>query len=205
MVDNVKVLPTVDPSGVSMRTDDVGGIHYPVQKLAVGGDGVADMISADNAVPTIDNMVQSAVNGAVFFGTQIVTAVADTASVYWLILTGTAETFLKFGMVSAGFLETYLSEGPTTSIDGTVQANFNAKRDDVLTAMQTLVYFAPTFSAVGTVLSSELVPGATKKLVGSAAAESRLLLKANTRYLIEIINVSGGAVDVGVDWLLRES
>ena len=48
MPDNVQV---TSGSGTSVRTDDVGGVHYQVVKIDVGADGVSTPLSETNALP----------------------------------------------------------------------------------------------------------------------------------------------------------
>lgn len=51
MADNVALTPG---AGATFRTDDVGGVHYPVTKLDAGGDGVSVPVSASNPLPVAD-------------------------------------------------------------------------------------------------------------------------------------------------------
>ena len=51
MTDNVNVLPSDDISSVSVATDDIGGVHYPVYKLAYGADGSQTPVDAVNPLP----------------------------------------------------------------------------------------------------------------------------------------------------------
>ena len=51
MADNVKVKPSESASGVDIATDEVGSVHYPVYKLAVGADGEAVLVDTNNPVP----------------------------------------------------------------------------------------------------------------------------------------------------------
>lgn len=46
MADNVAVEPSAAPSAVDVATDDVGGRHFQIVKLAIGADGVATLIDA---------------------------------------------------------------------------------------------------------------------------------------------------------------
>lgn len=51
MTDNIDVKPGEGATAVSVATDDVSGVHYPIYKLAVGADGAAVLVSADNPIP----------------------------------------------------------------------------------------------------------------------------------------------------------
>lgn len=50
MADNVAVTPG---AGATIATDDVGGVQYQIVKLAVGGDGVANLASEANPMPSV--------------------------------------------------------------------------------------------------------------------------------------------------------
>lgn len=48
MADNVPVTPG---SGVILATDDIGGVHYPINKLAFGPLDTATIVSTTNGLP----------------------------------------------------------------------------------------------------------------------------------------------------------
>lgn len=51
MADNIGVKPNTSSAAVSVATDNVNGIHYPVYKFAIGPDGSATLIDSDNPIP----------------------------------------------------------------------------------------------------------------------------------------------------------
>ncbi len=51
MTDNVNVKPGEGATVISVATDDVSGVHYPIYKLAVGADGEATLVDEDNVIP----------------------------------------------------------------------------------------------------------------------------------------------------------
>jgi len=55
MPDNIKVEGSGHAKAVSVATDEIGGVHYPVYKLAYGADGAVSLVDADNGVPVIIN------------------------------------------------------------------------------------------------------------------------------------------------------
>lgn len=59
MVNNVAA-PSGDGAGANFASDDVGGVHYPVCKLAFGVDDTATWVSSSNPFPV------TAVNGGTF-------------------------------------------------------------------------------------------------------------------------------------------
>jgi hypothetical protein len=56
MTDNITVNPGVEDNRVSVATDEVDQIHYPVYKMAIGADGEAALISNVNAVPIVSGV-----------------------------------------------------------------------------------------------------------------------------------------------------
>lgn len=52
MADNINVKPDTGDSAVAVATDDVGGVHYPLYKIAIGSDGEASLVSVSNGLPT---------------------------------------------------------------------------------------------------------------------------------------------------------
>ena len=52
MSDNVKVNPGQEGYAITVATDDIGGIHYPIYKVSYGADGAQTPVDADNPLPT---------------------------------------------------------------------------------------------------------------------------------------------------------
>lgn len=50
-IDNIDVNPGTQTNKVSVATDVVDNVHYPVYKLAVGDDGEAGLVTDENPVP----------------------------------------------------------------------------------------------------------------------------------------------------------
>jgi len=204
VADNIKVLPSVDPSGVDVATEEISAVQHPLIKLEFGAAGVATPVERDNPLPVVDPLIAAVVAGAVFFGNQIVRTVGIAGEVEWLVSVGTVDAWLKLSITTVGTFEIGVYEGTTTSADGTVKTNFNVKRSDVTTTIQTLVYHAPTVTADGTLLSELLEPGLEKKDVIPSGAGGRLLLKASTKYLVRFLNSSGAATDMQIGWSITE-
>ena len=51
MVDNVDVRPSDSVDAVSVATDDIGGVHYPIYKTAFGADGSVTQVNQANPLP----------------------------------------------------------------------------------------------------------------------------------------------------------
>jgi len=88
MTDNTTVLPSSEAGSITVATDDVSGVHYPIYKLATGGDGVANEISSDNPIPIHTGNISSEnssatllTNGSVFTGTWVDVSKYSTVTV----------------------------------------------------------------------------------------------------------------------------
>ena len=53
MADNINVTPSVESGAVAVATDEVGGTHYPMYKLAYGVDGTAALITDAKPFPVV--------------------------------------------------------------------------------------------------------------------------------------------------------
>ena len=51
MADNIDVNPGNESDKVSVATDDIDGVHYPIYKFAIGADGEATLVDSDNRIP----------------------------------------------------------------------------------------------------------------------------------------------------------
>jgi len=51
MSDNVKVNPSLNNAAISVATDDIDNVHYPIYKHAFGTDGTATQVDKDNRLP----------------------------------------------------------------------------------------------------------------------------------------------------------
>jgi len=49
MADNVTVEPA--ETGIEVATDEIGGVHYPIYKSAIGADGAITLVDSDNGMP----------------------------------------------------------------------------------------------------------------------------------------------------------
>ena len=54
MADNIGVKPSTADSAVSVATDVIGDVHYPMYKLVVGEDGEASFVGFDNPINVAD-------------------------------------------------------------------------------------------------------------------------------------------------------
>lgn len=98
MADNVEL--NAGTGGATLATDDVGGVHFQIVKLDVGGDGVSAPVSNSNPVPvsdaggtlTVDGTVTanlSATDNAVIDAIQAATEATQAAVEGTLTVSGT--------------------------------------------------------------------------------------------------------------------
>lgn len=54
MADTINVKPSTASDAVKVATDEVGNVHYPVYKIAIGDDGEARLVDEnDNPLPVM--------------------------------------------------------------------------------------------------------------------------------------------------------
>lgn len=139
MADNVAITAG---TGTLIATDDVGGVHYPKNKLDVGGDGVSLPLSHANPVPTHEARATVATLANVAGSASSVTLQAsNTARRALIIVNDSAATlYVKYG-----------STASTTSYTHQLQAG-ESTREDVYTGIVTGIWA----SAVGAARMTEL-------------------------------------------------
>ncbi len=54
MADDIKIAPSTGVTDPSVATDDVAGRHFQVVKIALGADGVADLVGESHPIPVDD-------------------------------------------------------------------------------------------------------------------------------------------------------
>jgi len=62
MADNVGVRPSTTTGSVSVATDEINDVHYPIYKVAWGADGIANPASHDYPFPVADFWLDHAVH-----------------------------------------------------------------------------------------------------------------------------------------------
>ncbi|KKK71598.1 hypothetical protein LCGC14_2912300 [marine sediment metagenome] len=138
--------------------------------------------------------------GDMYSASHLFIDVASTADAEILVKVG-SNKFLHFIFsVSAGAeAYVYFFENPTITDDGTTVNIYNMNRRSSNTSDIT-VYQNPTIGAVGTQLSTDLLPGAVKKMDvgGNIRQDTEWVLKENNNYLIRATNNGAGAESVAI-------
>lgn len=136
-------------------------------------------------------------SGEIFFGSDIVLAVADTNDQEYLIKVGADPIGIVISETVEGKCDARVFEGPTTTANGTAVSLVDCNRTTANTP-NTTFFRDPTVTADGTEIAEVLLQsGEKEKSVTSSSARGRSILAANTDYLIRITNRSGGNTDIG--------
>ena len=91
----------------------------------------------------------------------------------------------------------YLYEDTIVSANGTLATALINNNRQSATAATSLIYSAPTVSSTGTLLFSDFTTGG-KAYGGQDAGEFRLIFKPSANYLIQLVNSSTAAANVGL-------
>jgi len=170
-----------------------------VQEISVNSSG--EILTSAGGVA---DAAQAIADGGVFYGSDIIRSVADNADQEWLVVTGSVDAVVAFGVKSIGDYELSVFEDTTVTANGTVKTNFNAKRSDTTTTIETLIYESPTVTADGNQITESLNHGGEKNDVTATNDTGGLILKANSNYLIRYTNTSGNSVHIAISWRIVE-
>jgi len=145
-----------------------------------------------------DTILDRSLDGQIFFGTDIVRGVTNNSTVEYLVVTGSMDAVIFLDLNTTGDYETSFFEDTLTSADGAVLANFNFKRSDTTTVIDTLLYLSPTVTSDGTLISESLAFGGERNSAVATGGSGNLILKPNSKYMLRYLNISNNAVDLSV-------
>jgi len=154
--------------------------------------------------------IQNAVHDGLAFSYSInATGLANGATVSFLFRTGAKQVhFDGLGLdVSQAPVSVMFYESPTVTSAGTLQTSRRRNRSNANVSLST-IYLAPTVSAVGTLLDTQLIVSASSgsnKVAGSAEVDGGWVLKANTDYYFTVTNSSGSAINYNVQATWHEA
>lgn len=156
-------------------------------------------ISDTYALAMVDDITAKARFGEVYHFSYLWEGVTDQSNVDILVRTGARRVSIQFGVAAGAASQFRLYEEPTISDAGTALTKVNRNRMSSVT-FTSAIYYDPTFSASGTELAVDYLPGGVKnKEVGATSSATAVwLLKPNTDYLLNIVNISGGSEDVAI-------
>jgi len=158
----------------------------------------------DEPLETVNHATVEILNGRAFYGTDVLRGVGNNDVVNWIMSIGSVEALINFSVKSIGNYEIEMYEDSATSNDGSVLQNFNFKRADTTTTIETRVYHDPNITNDGNLIVESLNYGGEKNSVTASDSDSSFLLKPNTKYVIRFTNTSGNAVDIAYSWKIIE-
>jgi len=126
--------------------------------------------------------------------------VADNSDVTLAIFTGRRTSHLAFQVAAGGDAELLLYEGASLSANGTNLSAYNLNRADSIFTPSTHVTHTPSVTTNGILLHNSFLPGgiAGGSVGGTARSETEWELKADTIYMIKLINRGGNAQPMSI-------
>lgn len=158
--------------------------------------------SVSNAISVIDYPHSETHDGSHFVTCDVVTPTGALGAAYYMLVTPNTSTYahLALGVKGTKWIELRVYEAPTSSSSGTLITAYNRNRNSSATST-TLIYKNPVCSVSGEsiywqryISNDVLVPNANT---------NEFVLKANTKYLVHIADVSGTAnnpISTIFDW-----
>jgi len=121
-----------------------------------------------------------------------------------LFVTGANEALLSPNINLGGQATIWLNEDTTTSADGTSITNYNLYRASAETLLTT-TFHTPTVTGAGTeILKTVSNPDGVISPTTALNPSGGMVLKANSKYRIYILNGSAATSLMSVSWFLRE-
>jgi len=185
----------------------VGGI--PARHVRVFGqnDEPADVDSISGGLILIDTVHARIHAGQFFTVNHLNLALADNATIVFLIRTGSRVAHARPFAVVGGDAQFEIFEGPTVTVDGAAQTVVNKNRLSSNTA-ETLVFLTPTTTGDGTELDDHLIVGGVGPVqsIGSEGSFAHEWdLNVNTEYLLRLTNRAGAAQPAHLQFDFYES
>jgi len=196
--DNIGVRPSTTTGSVSVATDDEGGVHYPLYKLV--GDALvpAYVDQYSGAVGVIEQEHLKIHEGKLFTVAKRLViddsgGTTPTHEFLGAVPAGVFPHFRKITITSdGGPLDVDFYEETTVSDNGIAVTSYNNNRNST-NAAGLLIYDSPTITDDGTILEPILIPGTKQAGSFGSEASNEWILKADTNYMIRIINNTTGA------------
>lgn len=154
--------------------------------FGIGGGGIGGSGSTEGFGE------ESIRRGIQFLGTRRFGNVTSNTEVNAHILTGDLEVYMRITCSPEGNVRFRFFEDSTFSVDGTVLTPHNRNRNSPITA-QTQLWYAATFSTIGSQIGIYVVNGATRNI-------QEFLLKPNTEHYLALRNDAGVTNDIGIEF-----
>lgn len=205
--DNYNILARNNGVRLQNSKDDAGAWAYcngSSGKINICVESTTGFFTQSATVTTVDKSTSDILSGRGFYGSDILRGIASDATVDFLVETGSVDALINFSVKSIGNYEIEMYEDSITSNDGTALQNFNFKRSDITTTIETIVYHQPTITDLGNMIVESLNYGGERNSVSASDSDSSFLLKPNTKYVIRFTNTSGNVVDMAYSWRIVE-
>jgi hypothetical protein len=157
--------------------------------------------AATGALKTIDVVHEEVHEGEMFLAEYSAASVADGGTVRLVLTAGARQPHLSFNVSAGGACQVYLYEG-STSVGGTAVPTYSYNRSGTITPTMAVAH-SPSAGTVGTVA---LVNG--RYLAGGNSSNTRIgggvrqgvefMFAPSTKYILDTVNKSGGAITVNV-------
>jgi hypothetical protein len=162
-------------------------------------DWLGDRDHITGAINMIDVVHHEVHEGEMFTTEYTRTGVADTGTVQYVMTTGAKQPHLAFTVNAGGACQVWMYEG-STATGGTALPIYNNNRLSSRTPVSSWVH-SPSAGTVGTValVSGRFIPGGASvqtRIGGAVRSNVEWMLRTSTKYTINVVNVSGGAVTV---------
>ncbi len=156
-------------------------------------------LDSTGAAKVIDIIHHEVHEGELFTAEFTKTAVANGGTVQMVMTTGTKQPHLAFTVQAGGACQVYLYEGATAA-GGTAMPIFNNNRLSANAPLSSFVH-SPTSGTAGTVSIANgryLVGGdsAQTRVGGAVRPNVEYALGTSTKYMVNVVNVSGGAITI---------
>lgn len=154
-----------------------------------------------NAREAINDIEAEIIKGLQFNFSHRFNNVANNDTVKFLIITSADPPCVHFIINSEGGFTVDIREAPTVSDNGSAVTGYNMKRSDTEHSVSSTCFYAPTASSDGDIIFQTAI-GAERH--GAGFASSHWILKADTKYVVELKNASTNVSDVAIELLLSE-
>ena len=209
MADNVRISKNANstpPDGTIIATDQIGDDHYQWMKLAVGADGVAIPLMAndDGHIIPLTHTEDAIHEGNHYYISGFVTLGNDVGvddKLYVKLVTpdSAVRAHFRWNIMANGVLETNLYEGSSGGMaDGGPVTPLNSDRNSDSVSAVVITSNVTVATTLGTEIDSQKVGGEDtggRNVVGGSADRSdEIILKQDTIYLREFISTSAANI-----------
>lgn len=159
-----------------------------------------NLTSNDLSVAVTDDRTRKVRQGEVYHFSHIFSSILDGENGDILITTGSNRITLTLASTFGAQSELRFYEDTVATDDGTLVLSANRNRQNSTNNFTSSIYYAPTVSDTGTLLTEDFFPAGIKnKEIGSSSEQTSIwILKPNTKYLVRVTNTSGGAEEAQV-------